>query len=80
MDMLFLTTAQDLKRALLLRPTGLGRMSGQLILAHRLKAQSTGSAVYRCAYSVKVIDADPKLVGHFSLEKCEGGASEMWIG
>lgn len=69
-----------LEADLVVAADGIGTKSGQLILGHRLRAQSSGSAVYRCAYSVKVIEADPKLVEHFSLKECEGGASEMWIG
>ena len=58
---------------------GIGTKSGQL-LGHPLRARSSGSAVYRCAYPVEIVDDDPVLKEHFRLHENEGGVSEMWMG
>ncbi|KAJ5404629.1 hypothetical protein N7509_004500 [Penicillium cosmopolitanum] len=69
-----------LEAGVVIAADGIGTKSGQMVLGHTLRARSSGSAVYRCAYPVEVLDTDLILSEHFRLYDGEGGASEMWIG
>lgn len=59
---------------------GIWTQSNELVLGHAVRARSSGSAIYRCAYPNSILDEDPVAAEHFKPSVGENSAVQMWVG
>ena len=79
--MVELENGEKLEADVVVAADGLGTCSYDLVLGHQVRARSSGYAVYRTAFPVDIITADPELAEHFKLLPIPGTTPiEMWLG
>lgn len=57
---------------------GVGTKSHRLISGHDIRAMSSGYSMFRSAYPIEFVTADPQLAKYFPLREDGGALGQMW--
>jgi 2-polyprenyl-6-methoxyphenol hydroxylase-like FAD-dependent oxidoreductase len=75
-----LDTGEIMEADVIIAADGVGGHSTKAMLGREVPARSTGHAIYRAAFPIEIVLADPELAERFKLLPDGSPVAELWIG